>query len=84
MGARSVTLYGTATCPYCVMAKQLLTSKGLTPVEIDVGRDPALRDEMLARSGRRTVPQIFFGEHHVGGYDDLVALERLGQIGSAL
>ncbi len=64
-------IYSTATCPYCVRAKQLLDVKGITYTEIRVDLDDAKRDEMIARSGRRTVPQIFLGDQHIGGYDDL-------------
>jgi len=75
-----VTVYGTGHCPFCVMAKRLLAGKGVRPVEIDVSADRALLGEMMARSGRRTVPQIFIGERHIGGYDDLLALDRQGQL----
>ena len=73
-----VTIYTTQTCSYCIMAKRLLASKGITPVEINVGGNPQLMQELMQKTGRRTVPQIYFGEQHVGGYDDLVALERAG------
>lgn len=75
----NVIIYSTATCPYCIRAEQLLNSKGVQTIEkrrIDL--DPALREEMMQRTGRRTVPQIYIGETHVGGYDDLVALDRAG------
>lgn len=75
----NVVIYSTATCPYCIRAEQLLNSKGVQTIEkrrIDL--DPALREEMMQRTGRRTVPQIYIGETHVGGYDDLVALDRAG------
>ncbi|HWV11425.1 MAG TPA: glutaredoxin 3 [Pseudomonas sp.] len=75
-----VTLYTTSTCPYCRNAKALLASKGVTPREINIESSPELIREMMARSGRRTVPQIFIGEHHVGGFDDLAALDRAGQL----
>ena len=78
--AQAVTVYSTDTCPYCMMAKQLLSSKGISPVEISINHDRALLEEMMARSGRRTVPQIFIGDLHVGGYDDLLALERQGKL----
>jgi len=79
-----VTVYGTGNCPFCVMAKRLLAGKGVQPAEINVGADQARLVEMMTRSGRRTVPQIFIGERHVGGYDDLLALERTGQLDALL
>ncbi len=76
-----VTIYTTATCPYCHRAKQLLSRKGVAYREIDVGRDPNLRDEMMKRAnGGYTVPQIFIGETHFGGCDDLHALDRAGRL----
>lgn len=75
-----VTIYTTPTCPYCIAAKALLSQKGVEFEEITV-LDPALRAKMMERAhGRRTVPQIFIGETHVGGYDDMAALERRGQL----
>lgn len=75
----SVTIYTRSDCPYCHMAKDLLTKKSVTFDEIDVGRAPERRAEMLAKSGgRTTVPQIFIEGRHVGGCDDLYALERAG------
>ncbi|MDK2124905.1 glutaredoxin 3 [Parachitinimonas caeni] len=74
----TVIMYTTNWCPYCQRAKQLLQSKGVTATEINIEADPAKRDEMMQRSGRRTVPQIFIGDHHVGGFDDLAALDRQG------
>jgi glutaredoxin 3 len=74
-----VVMYATATCPYCIRAEQLLKERGVTQIEkIRVDENPALRDEMTARTGRRTVPQIFIGDRHVGGCDDLTALDRAG------
>ncbi|MCA0434845.1 MAG: glutaredoxin 3 [Proteobacteria bacterium] len=74
-----VTIYTTPTCPYCMMAKSLLRKKNVAFTEIDVSSDPALRADMMARAhGRRTVPQIFVGDTHVGGCDDLQALEARG------
>jgi glutaredoxin 3 len=74
-----VTMYSTGMCPYCVQAERLLAAKGVTAIEkIRVDLDPARREEMMTRSGRRTVPQIYIGTTHVGGYDDLVALDRAG------
>jgi glutaredoxin 3 len=78
---RSVEIYTTPTCPYCAMAKRLLQKKGVAFAEIDVSRDPALRQAMTQRAhGRRTVPQIFVGETHVGGCDDLYELEDAGKL----
>lgn len=76
---QAVKIYSTATCPYCIRAKQLLASRGVTQLEdIRVDLQPALRAEMQERSGRRTVPQIFIGGQHIGGCDDLVALDQRG------
>jgi len=80
MSQPPITLYVTGWCPYCQRAKALLDSKQLVFNEIDVDEDPKLRQEMTARSGRRTVPQIFIGERHVGGCDDLMALESRGEL----
>ena len=80
-----VTLYTTMMCPYCYRAKQLLEDKGVTYTEIDVGMDPDKREEMTRRSGgRRTVPQIFVDGAHIGGSDDLYALERTGELDALL
>ena len=74
-----VLMYTTAVCPYCIRAKQLLAARGVTEIEeIRVDLDPVRREEMMARTQRRTVPQIFIGETHVGGCDDLVALDAQG------
>jgi len=81
----SVLMYSTRVCPYCVMAEKLLQKKGVTQLEkilIDV--DPAQRETMMTRTGRRTVPQIYIGDHHVGGYDDLAALDRAGKLDALL
>lgn len=76
-----ITMYATAFCPYCVHAERLLRAKGVTEIEkIRVDQEPARRAEMMSRTGRRTVPQIYIGARHVGGYDDLVALDRAGQL----
>ncbi len=75
-----VTVYTTSTCPYCRNAKALLNSKNITFNEINVERDMKLRTEMMAKSGRRTVPQIFIGQHHVGGFDDMAKLDRDGKL----
>ena len=74
----AVLIYSTAVCPYCVAAKNFLTKKGYTYSEVRIDIDPVRRDEMLTRAKRTSVPQIFVGETHVGGYDDLVALDRAG------
>lgn len=79
-----VLVYSTRICPYCMMAKRLLGQKGVAYQEVMVDLEPARREEMMQRSGRRTVPQIFVGDHHVGGYDDLAALERAGKLDSLL
>ena len=81
---QAVTLYTTGHCPYCVNSKTLLTRKGVTYEEIDVGSSPQRLAEMLQRSNRRSVPQIFIGEHHVGGFDDLAALDRGGELDALL
>ena len=74
-------MYTTAVCPYCIRAKQLLNARGVQQIEeIRVDLDPARRDEMTALTQRRTVPQIFIGERHVGGCDDLIALDRAGDL----
>lgn len=73
-----ITLYTTAVCPYCVAAKNFLKSRGAQWQEIRVDTDPAARATMLERARRTSVPQIFIGDTHVGGYDDLVALDRAG------
>ena len=78
---RDIVVYSTGWCPYCVRARALLERKGLPFREIKVDEDPAEREAMLARSGgRRTVPQIFIGERHVGGFDELYALDKSGQL----
>lgn len=76
-----VIMYCTAVCPYCVRAEQLLAARGVNTVEkIRVDLQPELRVAMTEKTGRRTVPQIFIGERHVGGYDDLAALDRAGEL----
>ena len=80
-----IEIYTTAICPYCVAAKNYLKGKGQQWVEIRVDTDPARREEMMTRSNhRRTVPQIFIDDTHVGGYDDLVALDRAGGLAPLL
>lgn len=77
----SVRMYCTAVCPYCVAAERLLHSKGIAKIEkVRVDLDPARRAEMMERTGRRTVPQIYVGDFHVGGFDDLAALDRAGKL----
>lgn len=81
----SVQMYTTAVCPYCVRAEQLLRHRGVTDIEkIRIDLEPARRDEMIARTGRRTVPQIFIGDRHIGGCDDLVAVDRAGELAPLL
>ena len=81
----NVLIYTTSLCPYCARAKNLLDEKGINFHEIDVDFEPGKREEMIAKTGgRRTVPQIFIAEHHVGGCDDLMALERTGKLGELL
>ncbi|MDR0587503.1 MAG: glutaredoxin 3 [Burkholderiales bacterium] len=76
-----VTMYSTRVCPYCVRAEQLLKSKGVTDIDkILVDEHPEKRVEMMTRTGRRTVPQIYIGDTHVGGFDDLSALDREGKL----
>jgi len=78
-------MYSTAVCPYCVRAERLLHSKGITQIEkIRVDLEPQLRDEMVAQTGRRTVPQIYIGETHVGGFEDLAALDHAGGLDTLL
>jgi len=78
MGAPRVVMYLTDWCPYCARARNLLDAKGVAVEEIDVDAVPGAREEMVARSGRDTVPQIFIGDEHIGGCDDLVALDAAG------
>ena len=76
-----VKMYTTAVCPYCVRAKQILKSKGVEQLEeIRVDLDPEARTHMMEITGRRTVPQIYIGDTHVGGHDDLVALDSRGEL----
>ena len=78
---KPVRMYTTGVCPYCTMAKRLLQGKGVTAIEeLRIDHSPDLRDTMMSSTGRRTVPQIYVGETHVGGFDDLAALERAGQL----
>jgi glutaredoxin 3 len=76
-----VLMYSTGVCPYCQRAEALLKARGVTAIEkVRIDLEPVRRDEMVARTGRRTVPQIFIGETHVGGFDDLSALDREGKL----
>ena len=75
----AITIYSSAICPYCVMAKNFLRSKGLAWNEVRIDVDPAERERMVARTRRTSVPQIFVGETHVGGYDEMMALHRAGK-----
>jgi glutaredoxin 3 len=81
----NVLMYTTAVCPYCQRAEALLRQRGVETIEkIRIDLDPAARDQMMARTGRRTVPQIYVGEQHVGGFDDLAALDREGGLAPLL
>jgi len=77
--AQKITMYSTGVCPFCQMAERLLRSKGVAAiVKIRVDLEPERRVEMMEKTGRRTVPQIYIGERHVGGFDELAALDRAG------
>ncbi len=81
----AVTMYASGTCPYCLLAERLLNSKGVTAItKIRVDLEPEKRTEMMARTGRRTVPQIYIGDAHVGGYDELAALDQAGRLDALL
>ena len=78
-------MYSTGVCPYCRRAEMLLKSKGITEIEkIRIDLEPERRSEMMVKTGRHTVPQIYIGEFHVGGYDDLAALDRAGKLAPLL
>jgi glutaredoxin 3 len=80
-----ITMYATNVCPYCIQAERLLRAKGVADIaKIRIDLDPALRVTMMQKTGRRTVPQIYIGDVHVGGYDDLVALDRAGKLEALL
>ena len=80
-----IRMYSTAVCPFCVRAEMLLNSKGVTEIEkIRVDLDPRQREDMMNKTGRRTVPQIYIGDTHVGGFDELAALEHAGKLDSLL
>lgn len=79
--APRVLMYSTAVCPYCVRAEQLLRARGVTEIEkVRVDLDPARREEMMEKTARRTVPQIYIGDTHVGGCDELIALDQAGKL----
>ena len=81
----TIMMYATAICPFCVQAERLLRAKGVADIaKVRVDLEPARRQEMMQKTGRRTVPQIYIGAVHVGGYDDLVALDRAGKLGPLL
>ena len=80
----NVTMYATPYCPFCMRARQLLDAKGIEFTELRVDRDPSLRREMMERSGRRTVPQIFVDDSHLGGFDDMHALDAAGKLDELL
>jgi glutaredoxin 3 len=81
----AVTMYTTAICPYCIQAERYLKAKGVTEIaKLRVDLDPALRRAMMERTGRRTVPQIYIDGFHVGGYEDLVALDHAGRLAPML
>lgn len=76
-----VMMYSTAVCPFCIRAEQLLHARGVAEIEkVRIDLDPERRSEMLARTARRTVPQIYVGDTHVGGFDDLLAFDRAGKL----
>lgn len=79
-----VLMYSSRVCPYCRMAERLLEQKGVRAEKVMVDEDPARREEMIRRAGRTSVPQIFIGETHVGGYTDLADLERAGRLDALL
>ena len=79
-----IVMYTTAWCPYCARARNLLSAKGVAFEEIDVDAAAGAREEMMARSGRHTVPQIFIGERHIGGSDDLYELDATGELDALL
>ena len=81
----NVTMYTTAVCPYCIAAEKYLKSKGVTEIaKVRIDLEPAKRTEMMERTGRRTVPQIYIDDTHVGGYDDLVELDKQGKLAPLL
>ena len=81
MNTPSILMYTTATCPFCIRAEQLLRARGVVEIEkVRIDEDTARLDEMIEKTGRRTVPQIFIGSTHVGGCDDLIALDQAGKL----
>lgn len=81
----TVRMYTTAVCPYCIRAKQLLKNRGVEQLEeLRIDQDAQARTEMMERTGRRTVPQIYIGDQHVGGFDDLLALDKKGELDTLL
>ena len=85
MSNAKIEMYSTGICPYCVAAKSFFVSRGLTFEEFRIDKDPGRRDEMLTRSNhRRTVPQIFINGTHVGGFEDMIAMERAGRLAPLL
>mgnify|MGYP005841044271 CR=1 FL=1 len=78
--SKSIVMYSRAACPFCVAARNTLRSKDLAWTEVSLDAEPDKRAEMISRTGRKTVPQIFFGDFHVGGFDDLDALEQAGDL----
>lgn len=81
----AVKMYSSGVCPFCIMAERLLNSKGITEItKIRVDLEPVKRAEMMELTGRRTVPQIYIGETHVGGYDELAALDQAGKLDALL
>ncbi len=85
MSTPTIRMYSTAVCPYCVRAEQLLIRKGVGSIDkIRIDLDPQQRDVMMSLTGRRTVPQIFIGDYHVGGCDDLYELDRSGKLDGML
>jgi glutaredoxin 3 len=80
-----IMMYATAVCPFCVQAERFLRARGVAEIaKVRVDLEPARRQEMMEKTGRRTVPQIYIGDRHVGGYDDLVALDRAGGLAPLL
>lgn len=84
MSQATIVIYATSSCPYCVAARGLLHGKGVQWTEVPVDMQPEKKAEMMQRSGRHTVPQIFIGDRHIGGFDDLQALERRGELDALL
>jgi len=80
MTAKSIVMYSRAACPFCVAARNVFSKRDLTWTEVSLDAEPDKRAEMISRTGRKTVPQIFIGDFHVGGFDDLDALEQAGDL----